>query len=93
MLGVHNLRLQMRNLSRLVCKQHLSLGSSFSSEDSTTIDLLTFHRFFLSLPATKLRLDIGFTSTRRCVDISDAGSLLDLAEGNYTLCIDQGCCS
>ena len=93
MLGVHNLRLQMRNLGRLVCKQHLSLGSSFSSADSTTIDLLTFHQFFPSLPATKLRLDIGFTSTRRCVDISDAGSLLDLAEGSYTLCIDQGCCS
>ena len=72
MLSVHNLRLQTRNLGRLVCKQHLFLGSSFSSADSTTIDLLTFHQSFLSLLAAKLGLGIGFTSTRRFADISDA---------------------
>ena len=93
MLSVHNLRLQTRSLGRPICKQHLFLSSSFSSADSTTIDLLTFHQSFLGLLASKLRLDIGFTFTRRCADISDVGSSLGLAEGSYTSCIDQGCCS
>ena len=93
MLSVHNLRLQTRSLGRPICKQHLFLSSSFSSADSTTIGLLTFHLSFLGLLAAKLKLDIGFTFTRRCAGISDADSSLGWAGGSYTSCINQGCCS
>ena len=93
MLSVHNLRLQTRSLDRPICKLHLFLSSSFSSADSTTIDLLTFHQSFLGLLASKFRLNIDFASTRRCADIFDVDSSLGWVGGSYTSCIDQGCCS